>query len=421
MNKRTKVVLLAAFVFCLLPSALHAARLHTSGFETNNLIATEWNSIPTQNGTLAVDATTPRSGTYNLDVAQGGTGGRNLLERAVTATVKTSGTLFGCFGFRIVTAPATFPHTIFAWRNVAGSAAGGGPVEVRLTTGPKIQIYNTLTATATDGTTTLSTATWYVVCEKVTISDTVGVIELRLNNGVEATQTNVDTLDGANGLTRVGLGGQLQALANWEYRFDDVKVNDETGTFETGYPTWNAKIALLKPASDQTVTWTKTGANCSATTNTDCVDDEPGLPDDASGYNASAVALNEDRLNSTTLPAEVPSDADMISLTVYDRWDGNGNTGTRTGRHLIWDEASAQTNGPTHARCDVVAGTWSIATSAQHSVFDLGTRTKANVEAFDLGYEPINAAECRITSIWGNVEWVEAPLVTGSQRRQIVF
>jgi hypothetical protein len=139
------------------------------------------------------------------------------------------------------------------------------------------------------------------------------------------------------------------------------------------------------------------------------VDDEPGTPDDASGYNTSSTANNEDRLNVTALPSEVPSDADIILVDVYDRWDGNGTTGTRQGRALLWDESGSQTNGLTHTRCDIAAGNWTIANTAQHIVFDAGTRTKANIESFDVGYEPLNNAECRVTAIWANVEWKVAP------------
>jgi hypothetical protein len=187
---------------------------------------------------------------------------------------------------------------------------------------------------------------------------------------------------------------------------DDFAINDATGTFQTGYP-GPGKIAMTKPASDNTVTWTKTGANCSGTTNTDCVDDLPGAPDDASGYNNTST-VQTDRLNSTALPAEVPSDADIILVDVYARLGGSSTTGTNTARVALWDESATKTVGPTYAGCDTT--TWVVMTTADHLVLDAGTRTKANMDSFDLGYEPVSLNQtCRATALWANVEWQPAP------------
>jgi hypothetical protein len=412
------------FALLLLSQPAWAARLHTSGFETNNLTETEWSSPTAAGGTRAAISTGCHSGTYCFESAQGGTTGNNVIQYGLVGAV-TSGTQSLRVAFKLVTEPNAFPHTIACFRNSAGAATGGGPVELRLTKSGSdyfIDTFNTLTSITYSGTIAFASGTWIVIQQKVVIADSPnGSIETRINGVVDAgaSATGIDTLDGTNGMRGINIGGQgtPAARSGYDYIFDDVALNDATGTFETGYPRNDAIISLMKPTSDNSVTWTKTGANCSGTTNTDCVDDEPGAPDDVSGYNTSSTANNEDRFNLTALPAEVAANNTMIVADLYDRWDGNGTTGTRQGRNLIWDNSSNQTNGATHTRCDIAAGNWTIAAganSAAHTPYNLAAFTKANVNSFTIGYEPLNNAECRVTAIWLNVESAPVPACGGS-------
>lgn len=389
-------------VHCSLSTALLADRLITSGHETNATTTTEWTLT---SGTFALDTGTVHSGTYSMRynvAAQQGYVNR------VHATL-TSGTVYYRAFRRWGTLPSTGTPSI-----VENNGGGGTTLIVRIvgSGSPTLRLVNNTTATAATMTTVLSAGVWYRIEVAHTLLDAGGSMELRLYNDMDASPLETVSITGEDTL-RTNLTqwyfGSLGANSTQDVYEDDIVVNSSAGS--APFNTWvgPSKIALAKPGSNDTVAWTKTGANCSGTTNTDCVDDEPGTPDDASGYNLSATANQEDRLNSATLTAEIPSDAVMIAMTVMDRWDGNGTTGTRTGRHLVWDEASAQTNGPTHSRCDVAAGTWTIASAAQTTTMNLTGKTKANVQSYDLGYEPLNATECRVTAIWANVEWKPAP------------
>lgn len=394
-------------LYCL-PSTVFAARLHTSGGETNNGTVTEWNGAT--NATFSTS--TVHSGAYSIQFNL--TSATGNVQRAL-ASSKTSGTLYARVYARWSSLPSANAPSLITF----GTTESLNLRVVASTS--KVRLRNAITGTSVDSTMTLSTGTWYRFEVKDVLADTGGSLEARIFADMETNPLetlNINNEDTLPSSVASIYFGSLSDNSTVNVFIDDIALNDESGTFENGYP-GPGKIALLKPASNDTVTWTKTGANCSGTTNADCVDDEPGTPDDASGYNTSSTANNEDRLNSTSLPAEVPSDADMVLLEVHDRWDGNGTTGTRQGRHLIWDEASAQTNGPTHSRCDVAAGNWSIASTSQITVFYLGARTKANVESFDLGYEPLNSAECRVTAIWANVEWAPAAAGPAVLRRVV--
>lgn len=384
------------------------ARIFTCGFEENNVLETMWTTVAI--GSPTIQSTTKGSGTYAARFNQGAGGASHGISRSLSAA-DTAGTYSLEFWLRVADFPDTLPQSLFIWGNTNSGATGSGPIHVRLTTGPKLQIRNVLTATNTDGTTTLSINTDYHVSLKVVLGDSPnGSVELRLDGAVEASQTSTDTLESTFGFQKffVGLmaGGEV-ASANYDIFIDDLRINDETGTFETGYPTVGSKIALVKPASDNTVAWERTGG----ITNADSVDDLPGTPDDLTTYNSEAVTLNSvDRLNITALPAEVPSDADMILMDVYARI-GSNQASAASLRLKIWDESSTLTDGPT-----AVASTngWElllIGPNNEHQVFDLGMRTKGNVEAFNLGYENITdiaTRERRITALWANVEWIES-------------
>jgi hypothetical protein len=393
---------------------LHADRLITSGHETNATTTTEWTAT---SGTFALDTATVHSGVYsmryNLSAQQG------YVNRLITT--QTSGTLYTRFFARWTTLPSSATPSL-----LENSGSGGTTLSVKVIGGgsPVLRLGNGTTGTTALMTTVLSTSVWYRIEVSHVLLDAGGSMELRLYSDMGAIPLETVSITGEDTLrTNVTqfYFGSLGGNSTQDFYMDDIVLNTSAGV--APFNTWagGTKFALLKPTSNSSVTWTRAGANCSGTTNADCVDDEPGTPDDASGYATSSTANNEDRLNVASLPSEIPSDADMISLTVYDRWDGNGTTGTRQGRHLIWDEAGAQTNGPTHTRCDVTAGSWSIATPSQITVLDLGTRSKANVGSFDLGYEPLNTAECRVTAIWGNVEWKPAPSASPRRRRPVVW
>ncbi len=423
---QTSQILLLLCVLCGLSVESFAGRVFETGFEENDFITTMWTVIESP-GSPTIQTTTKRSGTYAMRTNQT-TGIITHVRRSFSAA-DTAGTYSAEFCFYIVDLPDTLPVSIWIWGNGNSSVNGSGPVHIKLITGPKLRITNTLTATDTDGTTTLSLNTWYCTSQKVVLGDSPnGSIELRLNGAVEATHSSTDTLDGANGISRIYLGaGSLNdtAPANFDIFFDDVRVNDETGTFQTDYPTVGSKIAGIFPSSDNTVTWTRNGAGCTGTSNADCVNDVPGTPDDATTYNNHTSASQVDRLNDTSLPAEVTSDADIILVDVWARFGGTGTTGSRQCRVTFWDQAGSQTNGPTTERCDVASGTFQlmrIGPTKDNLVFDAGTRTKADIDDADsdIGYENVSAHDNRLTALWGNVEWIEAPAAPAVMPRRMV-
>jgi hypothetical protein len=394
-------------VLCAVSVESVAARLFTSGCETNDLSSTEWSG---QGGSL-VETSPVHSGTYSCEAQT--VGGNNQIGRNLASNI-TSGTIYWRFYVRFSTFPSVDECEVAFVRNGGGSSRAFD-VYIDTTGGEFVGIKNRVPATPTTALSSvdLATNTWYRIETQLVISDTTGSITLRLYEGESTTVLDTLSLTGQDTLPTNINQFWLGSLANATYdmNYDDVALNDATGSFQNTWP-GPGKVFLVKPASNDTVGWTRTGANCSGTTNTDCVDDEPGTPDDLSGYNTIGTSGTADRLNKTALGAEIPSDADLILIDVYGRFGASGSTGTRLCRVDLWDENGTQTSGPDfQTGCDASADTWAILTTADHLVFDLGTRSKATVDDadFDIGYTNRSAHNNRVTALWANVEWKDAP------------
>lgn len=413
-------MIIAAFcilwVLCVESSA---TRLFTSGFETNDISNTEWNG----QGGWVIETTPVHSGTYSGEAQT--VGASNQIGRNLSGNI-TSGTIYWRFYFRATSFPTLDECEIAFVRN-GGGGTRAFDVYIDITGGEFIGIKNRVPGTSTTALSAvdLSTATWYRVEVRLLISDTVGEIELRIYAGDSTTALDTLSLTGQDTLPTNINQFWLGSLANSTYdiNYDDVALNDANGTFQNSWP-GPGKIFLVEPASNDTVAWTRTGANCSGTTNTDCVDDEPGVPDDLSGYNTIGTSGTADRFNKTALGAEIPSDADMILIDLYGRFGASGSTGTRLCRVDLWDDAGSQTSGADFGTgCDGTADAWAILTTADHLVLDLGTRSKATVDDadFDIGYTNRSAHNNRVTALWANVEWTEAPAAPAAslQRRMV--
>lgn len=403
--------LLISALLVLLPSQSWAERLITSGFETNNFTATEWTSTSGTAPTIVTSGPAPHSGTYCMKATTAAAVGNIALD---LQTNITSGHVYGRFYFNIQTAPNA---VVDFWSFRSSVAVDGISVRYVNTTNV-LRLRNNIAATDTDFTTTLSTSTWYRVEIDVTLSDTVGTATAKLFVGDATVETesktnaSVDTLPTNFGRIAVGL---FTTNSTGTVAFDDIAVNTSAAGVQTSYP-GPGKIAMVKAASNDTVTWTKTGANCSGTNNFDCTDDEPGVPDDLSGYIRSTTAGQIDRFNDTGLPAEVTSDATMILMHLRGRTGGTSTTGTPTARYKIWNDASTITNGATQAVCDTTTWATVALNNAASPVVSLTGKSKATVNTYDIGAEVVaaTAGGCNTTSLWSNVEWLETPAVTCS-------
>lgn len=375
--------------------------MHTCGFEENNLAETMWDFIT---GSPSIGTTHKHSGTYAMRINP--SAATQGVTRDIQTSINVATTWFLRFYVRIVTAPdalITIQH-IF-------SSSGGMANRLRLSTGRQLDIFNVITSTSVTGP-TLSVDTWYRIETRYLMADSGGQIEVRVYNGDETTPIStfgIGNFTGGNGTdedTQANTGarwgwGALTTNSSCDLWFDDIALNNENGSTQNSW-CGPGKIALLVPNTEVSIAFTpNTGTDNSAN-----ADDLPGTPDDDTTYNSHSTANGEDRLGLTALPAEVPSDATMLLAVAMMRVRGEGTTGTRTCRVLLWDEGGTQTNGPTTGLID--GTTYGLMGTGQILTLDLTGKTKANVDAFDAGYEPLSNHPMRVTALWVEIEWLEA-------------
>jgi hypothetical protein len=402
--------LLALFVLMLYPAPAAAAPIFRSGFESQaNNTGAEWSAAA---GTVTASTTWKRTGVYSLGCANNTQcASRKDLLTSVTsgtyffvATCKTPETSWG-----VSTSDLQFCITLHN-----GSAAVTDSITVQPSTGlPGLCNAPAGTCSVTRGAVALSANTSYDFELRVVLSDASGELELRIYTDASPrtlvdtiTVSGVDTLN--TNFARVLVGQAVAAnYGTGSTYYDDFVWNDSTGASENTYPIGRRRISFVEPVSDNSVTWTQT--SCTGT-NASCVNDMPTatITSVDTSFATTSAGSQTDRLNIDTLPAEIPSDADMISMIVFARMGGTGTTSTNSARTSLWDEVPTQNLFATWANaCDIngISGTIPLASSVP---FELGARSKADVQNFDIGYASVTVnVTCKTTALWAALEWTE--------------
>lgn len=380
------------------------SRLFTCGFEENNITAggTVWT---TALGTApSVVTTSPHSGTYRMDTASGATTSGRRWQNSGTSV--GSGTWYTRMYWRTTDVTPEGDCSIL-------TLLSGGTVEhasLALLTSGVLSIRNATTTTTANMTFGVSNNTWYRIEVRYLIDNVAGEIEARLY--ADASDTLLDSVsitgeDTVNpGLALVTVGISSGSTISGVHSYDDLAVNDSGGGFENTWP-GQGKIALIEPDGDTAVAWTIAGS-APAGTNFGGISDLPGVPDDGTTYNQDSGSTNEDKLALTNMPSEVQSNATMKVMDVYAKVSASASSGTMALK--VWDEGGSGTEGPTMT---VNSTAWRILTGAEHQVYDISAKTKANLESFSAGYiAKSGAVEKRVSALWVNVEWIDGPLGT---------
>lgn len=264
------------------------ARIWTGGAKLGDLTM-EWDSIA--GAAMSVDATIFRSGASGWSIKCSGltSGTRSGVFKTTNTTA--NGTRFYRFYVRFTTLPsaentfasvavsATVPHANLSIDN-------SGVVRIRQAGGAAVGVTTTLTT----GT------TWYLVLVKYVIGAN-NLITVSVNGVTLVTDS---TMNDQNALG-LYLGGNLntEAQTAGTWYFDDVGVNDATGTAETSYP-GDASVIRLLPNAAGDFAEGALGGSVPAATGWESVDDT--TPNDGTDFwelqtDSSASATSADRLD----------------------------------------------------------------------------------------------------------------------------
>ena len=103
--------------------------------------------------------------------------------------------------------------------------------EIRINSAGKLFVTRNATAVGSAGTTTLSLNVWYFIEAKVTVHDSTGAAEVRINGVTELNLTGQDLRDGGTGIVdQLASGLTVSLPASFNIDFDDLYVCDGNGS-----------------------------------------------------------------------------------------------------------------------------------------------------------------------------------------------
>lgn len=386
------------------------ARLFSSGFELNSLTAAvEWDAAV--GGTIS--SSTTRSGTYagRISSLVSGTNQRFRYQFKSTAS---NGPFYFRFYLRIAALPSA-ENRIFVISS-SSSVGTGTAVYLTIDNGGLMRLYDE-DGQIGSASSALSTDTWYRI--EVLFDKSPGapnhIVTARIDgsNFASSTSRNVSV-----GVSHMYLGGNLasETQTTGDWFFDDVAINDNTGSFQTSYP-GSGKIIHLRPsaAGDSNGFSTQVGGTAGSSNNFTRVNEV--TPNDATSYNGSAVLNSEDLFNCDDSGINVNDIVNVVSV------------GVRMANLVSADATAAfkveieKTSGGTKAQSAALipnSTTWRTNTTATPWLYPLITYqdpdnanwTQSTLDSMQIGYiqTATNAQAVAVSTLWALVEY--DPLLT---------
>lgn len=281
------------------------ARLWSSGFELNTTgTDVEWSA---QTGSPVIQTTTVRSGTYAGQI----TGMSSATRMAVRYDVATAGLtqLFFRTYFRVATLPSAENRII----GLSVTSNTAHTVYITLDNGGLLALFDEDGQIGSDSG-ALSLNTWYMIDILWDKSGASGshIIRARID-GVEFAGAANRTI-GAASVSSLVLGGNLNAEAqttgNWY--FDDVAINNASGSFQNSYPGEGEIIHLRPNAAGDNNAWLKNGGAAGDANNFNQLDEV--TPDNGTtNLETSGVLDATDDYNMDATPAAMDS-GDIINV-----------------------------------------------------------------------------------------------------------
>jgi hypothetical protein len=233
------------------------------------------------------------------------------------------------------------------------------------------------------------------------------VIEARLNNTVFATSS---TRSIALGSSVLWCGGNLlqEAQTVGEWYFDDWKVNDDQGSFETSYPGEGKIIHLMPNAAGDNADWARGGDDSGA--NFSQVDEVP--PNDVTDYVSSNTLDNIDDHNIDTVNL-APLDTINLVAVCFRARAGASSNATFVLRFKATNSGESATSTPNSAtwRTNRISATPVI---FQYVIYEVPSTTDpltvTDLETAQIGYRlstsDANAVE--MSTVWLTVDYTPA-------------
>lgn len=267
----------------------------------------------------------------------------------------------------------------------------------------------------------LSLSTWYRVEIKMDRTASAGshVVEAKLDGTVFATDS---TRSLSVGITEFAIGGNqaLETQTTGRWNFDDIAINDNTGSFQNDYP-GDGKIIHLHPnASGNSNQWLHDDGTAGDTNNYTEVDEI--TPDDSTSYVKSTILNDEDFYNVEASGLSAESTINLVALGVRYAADAGGSLGFKL-------EAKKSSGGTISQSTEIIPNSTTFRTNSpsdprnynlvMYQDPDNLNWTKDTLDTMQIGQkittDSTNTAY--ISAVWALVEYTENDLTEGSGGR----
>lgn len=390
------------------------ARLLTSGFEINTSASTG-NEFANVAGSPTVQTTVARSGDRALQITSLTSGTRMGFIANYTDGFG-DGPYFMRFAFRVDTAPSALNVVACL---ITGNSSGGlstSDGHIKLGSDRTLNLY--VSSTLIGSSAALDAGRWYDVGIHMDNVPASGSKILRMYVGdVEvAGSTTLNSVGGT--AASLFLGGNLFTEANTagNWFFDDVRINDDTGTAENGMPPVGGRVINLFPdAAGDVNTWQKSNGTAGSSTNYQACDENP--PDDGTTLNRANTSGAQDLYNLES--SGLGTDDTVNVVQVYDRHRNNVADATTAYALTI-----RKTSGGTEAQGAVLVPdttTWrtGLGTSAvfpapsltAHTDPDGAAWTQSTVNSMQVGPKLTTTGTnfVQVSTVWAVVDSTAAP------------
>lgn len=395
------------------------ARLHTTGFELNTLTANI--EFLSASANCTISTTTVRSGTYSGKVTSTASTRHGFVHQFAAAAAA------GPYYFRTYFYLEVMPGgttTIASLMNSA-SLSGGGIVNATMSSAGVMTLQyangaGSVVDAPTQSSPTVTTGQWYMLDLMFDNSGGAGaaVVRARLD-GVEFGSGTGLTMFANVMAFRVTTNGLAQSQSAMIVYFDDVAVNDNTGSVQNSYPGAGKVVHMLPNAAGDNNTWEKSGGAAGDTNNYQDVDEV--TPDDATSYlKRITTTIKVDDFNLPTSASVGIGASDTITLVAVGARGGAISTTAGVQREVLL-RIKSQASGTVlkSSNVDYSANGWVTHSDPTpknyklHSYTDPqagGAWTPSLIDSMQIGIETANSSttEVRYSTIWALVEYVPA-------------
>lgn len=396
------------------------ARLWSCGFELQSTTSgVEFDSfIGSGSPTITISTSIVRSGAASLRIHPTTTHSAFLYQ---FKSSNSTGNFLCRFYMNITTLPTSITGVASGGNSditVMGFAAtnNGTWCELTIDASGVLRIYRDGSDRVVVGTSSaLSTGVWHMI--DVGYGSANSYVEARID-GVSFGSTT--SAPGLSGVAKIVLGiGFLAEDCSTDIFYDDVAVNDTTGSFQTSWP-GSGKIIHLKPnaTGDANAFSFQNGGTAGSANNFTRVNEVP--PDDATTRNGSATLNNEDLFN--VGDSGIAANDTVNVVAVGGRYSDNIADATAAFKFEIEKTASGTIT--QSAAIIPNSTTWRTNTNAapkNHPIIlyqdpDGAAWTQTTLDSMQIGYKLTTAGTNRIqlSNVWALVDYTPFVAPTGS-------